>query len=79
MFKNKSPLGKENLINDWFNNEQTRVGMSPIKSPGGHLEPSFSKTRKIKNTYTDRTLPTAQHHPGKRVSDPLDLECKETL
>lgn len=79
MFKNKSPVGKENLINDWFVNEQTKKGLSPVKNQTSHFEHSFANARKAKNIYQERGPQLAHPTLARCQSDPLDLECNETL
>lgn len=79
MFKNKSPMGKENLINDWFVNEQTKIGLSPAKNHTSHSDHSFANARKAKNIHHERLTQQPQTGLIKHLSDPFDLECNETL
>jgi len=73
MFKNKSPLGKENFINEWYINEPIKGGISPNKTSPLHAEPSFSKVRKHKNTNLERYPQLAPRQPSLQLSEPLDL------
>ena len=75
MFKNKSPLGKENFINEWYIKEPIKGGISPNKTSPLHAEPSFSKVRKHKNNNPERYPQPALRQPSQQISDPLDLEC----
>lgn len=56
MFKNRSPLGKENMYNEWLTNEPVKSGMSPIKNPNSYFEHSFANVRKGKYVQQDKNL-----------------------
>ena len=49
MFKNKSQIGKENILNEWIN-EKSKHSLSPLKPQQTHyFQPSFTKVRKVSN------------------------------
>jgi hypothetical protein len=73
MFKGKSPLGKENLMNEWFGNDQMKLGLSPVKNQSSHFEHSFANVRKGRHNYPERSQPAPNSDLLRRLSDPLDL------
>lgn len=61
MYKNISPLGKENLKNDWYINEQmVHERHSPIKNLNANYEHTFAKARRTQNQNLDRNSTIAQ-------------------
>lgn len=79
MFKGKSPIGKENVVSEWFAHEQPKKTLSPIKNQHTNKEHSFANARRGKHNYPERDPNPSHPTLLRRLSDPLDLECNETL